>query len=263
MENKEKENKVIEDFDFSLIADFFKRLDRQGPGGDWETRLATSLIPDFKRKIRISDIGCGTGSQTLVLAEEYDADILAVDLLPEMIEGVHRRCMSKGLTDCVHPLQASMDDLPFAASSFDLIWAEGSIFIIGFLNGLRYWHQFLKPGGYVAVTDCSWLGEKRPSDMGWIEENLPEIGTIEQKTAQMVEAGYEPYAHFVLPDTCWLKNYYEPMKLVMDAFLKDHSYSDAAHSFVERLKVEMAYYEENKDCFGYVFYIGRKSGKKG
>lgn len=52
----EKENVVIDDFDFSMIADFFKRVDRQGPGGDWETRLAASLIPDFKRKIRKEEI---------------------------------------------------------------------------------------------------------------------------------------------------------------------------------------------------------------
>ena len=31
IENKAKENVVIDDFDFSLIADFFKRVDRQGP----------------------------------------------------------------------------------------------------------------------------------------------------------------------------------------------------------------------------------------
>lgn len=34
IENKAKENVVIDDFDFSLIADFFKRVDRQGPGGE-------------------------------------------------------------------------------------------------------------------------------------------------------------------------------------------------------------------------------------
>lgn len=78
MENNEKENVVIDDFDFSLIADFFRRVDRQGPGGDWETRLATSLIPNFNRKIRIADFGCGTGSQTFVLSDEYDADIDAL-----------------------------------------------------------------------------------------------------------------------------------------------------------------------------------------
>ena len=97
MENKEKDSVVIDDFDFSLIADFFKRVDRQGPGGDWETRLATSLIPDFKRKIRIADIGCGKGSQTFVLADEYDADIDAIDLLPEMIEGIREKSKARRL----------------------------------------------------------------------------------------------------------------------------------------------------------------------
>lgn len=116
MENNEKENVVIDDFDFSLIADFFRRVDRQGPGGDWETRLATSLIPNFNRKTRIADIGCGTGSQTFVLADEYDADIDAVDLLPEMIEGIREKSKARGLEDCVHAVHASMDALPFEKS---------------------------------------------------------------------------------------------------------------------------------------------------
>ena len=254
----DKENVVIEDFDFSMIADFFKRVDRQGPGGEWETRLAASLIPDFKRKIRIADIGCGKGSQTFVLVDEYDAEIDAVDLLPEMMEGIRKQCQEKGLEDCVHPVQASMDDLPFQPNSYDLIWAEGSIFIIGYEKGLQYWHQFLKPGGYVAVTDCSWLNCKRPKNMSWIQDNVPEIDTIEHKIEQMSAAGYEPYAHFILPETCWTKNYYEPMAPAMEAFLQDHKGNKAAHSFVDRLKEEIAYYKENKEYFGYVFYIGKK-----
>lgn len=34
--------------------------------------------------------------------------------------------------------------------------------------------------------------------------------------------------------------------------------SPKSQSFIDRLKDEIAYYEENKDCFGYVFYIERK-----
>lgn len=253
-----KENVVIDDFDFSLIADFFKRVDRQGPGGEWETRLATSLIPDFKRKIRIADMGCGKGSQTFVLADEYDAEIDAVDLLPEMMEGIREKIQANGLEKCVHPVQASMDELPFRKESYDLIWAEGSIFIIGYGKGLSYWREFLKPGGFIAVTECSWLGNKRPENMGWIQDNLPEIDTIEHKIHQMAEAGYEPYAHFILPETCWTENYYAPMQPAMEAFLKDHPGDPKAQVFIDRLKEEIAYYEANKDCFGYVFYIGRK-----
>ena len=94
--------------------------------------------------------------------------------------------------------------------------------------------------------------------MSWIQDNLPEIDTIEHKIHQMAEAGYEPYAHFILPETCWTKNYYAPMQPAMEAFLKDHPRDPKAQVFIDRLKEEIAYYEENKDCFGYVFYIGRK-----
>ncbi|MEZ5335151.1 MAG: hypothetical protein R2741_07905 [Methanolobus sp.] len=35
---------------------------------------------------------------------------------------------------------------------FDVIWAEGSIFILGLEKGISYWKQFLKDGGYMALT---------------------------------------------------------------------------------------------------------------
>ena len=254
----EKESVVIDDFGFALIADFFKRLKRQGPGGERETRLAASLIPYFKRKIRIADIGCGMGSQTFVLADEYEAEIDAVDLLPEMTEGIKKRCKDMGMEDRIHPVQASMDNLPFLPDTYDLIWAEGSVFIMGYENALKYWHQFLKPGGYVAVTDCCWLNGKRPKNMGWIKDNVPEMCSIEQKIGQMSSAGYEPTAHFILPEACWTENYYEPMKPVIEAFLQDHSEDAVAKAFINRLNEEIAYYKENKQYFGYVFYIGKK-----
>lgn len=253
-----KENAVMEDFDFALIADFFKRLKRQGPGGERETKLAASLIPDFKHNIRIADIGCGMGSQTFVLADEYDAEIDAIDLLSEMTEGIKRQREAKGMVDCVHPVQASMDNLPFQPNTYDLIWAEGSIFIMGYENGLRYWRHFLKPNGYVAVTDCCWLNSKRPKSMDWINDNVPGMFTIEQKIEQMSAAGYEPTAHFILPETCWTENYYEPMKPAMEAFLQDRHNDAAAQAFVDRLKEEIAYYKENKQYFGYAFFIGKK-----
>lgn len=254
-----KENILIEDFDFTLIADFFKRIDRQGPGGDNETMLAKYLLPNFEKDIRIADIGCGTGRQTAVLAEMFDGQIDAVDLFPEMLDGLMARCIQRGVADKVNPIKASMDALPFLPETYDLIWAEGSIFIIGYEKGLRYWRQFLKPSGFIVVSECSWLGDKRPQNMSWIHDNLPEIDTIDNKIRQMQKAGYEPYAHFTLPEHCWTDNYYAHMPKAMDAFLTDHPSHPSAQIFVERMKEEIAYYQNNKDTFGYVFYIGRKA----
>lgn len=256
--NKDRENVIIEDFDFTLIADFFRRVDRQGPGGDQETLMATFQLPVLGANARIADIGCGTGRQTAVLAEKFDCKIDAVDLFPEMLDGLMARCIRQGIANRVNPIKASMDALPFQTETYDLIWAEGSIFVIGYERGLTYWRQFLKPGGYIAVTECSWLSSKRPENMSWIADNLPEIDTIDAKIHQMQAAGYEPVAHFTLPERCWTDNYYAHMPQVMPNFLNDHPDCPAARLFIDRMKREMAYYEANKDTFGYVFYIGRK-----
>ena len=44
--NKENKEPIFE-FDFNLIADFFRALDRQGPGGDEQTLRALEFLPSF------------------------------------------------------------------------------------------------------------------------------------------------------------------------------------------------------------------------
>lgn len=259
MEKKKEneENALVTDFDFTMIADFFRRLDRQGPGGNRETLLALSMLPHLAASPKVIDIGCGTGQQTEQLATLPDSDIIAVDLLPEMIEGVKLRITQAGIKN-VHPLQASMDALPFGDNEFDLLWCEGAIFIIGFERGLREWYRLIKQGGYIGITECCWITEDRPQDMEWITQNFTEIDTILHKQQQMIAAGYDIIGHFILPEHCWLENYYLPMEPQMKSFLADHHDSLAARHFVTRLQDEISYYKTNKQYYGYVFFIGRK-----
>lgn len=176
-----KEYNLISDFDYRIIAAFFAGLDRQGPGDDAQTRRALSFIDGLPPRPRIADIGCGTGRQTAVLASALDGPVTAVDLLPEMIEGLHRRMETEGRTEQVTGIVASMLSLPFAEASFDLLWAEGSIYNIGFEKGLTQWRRFLKPDGFIAVTECSWLSSARPDEMGFFRDNFPEIDDISGK----------------------------------------------------------------------------------
>ena len=156
----EQENKQIFDFDLKMIADFFRELDRQGPGGVEQTLRALEFVPD-RPGMRIADIGCGTGGQTITIARNRDCTITAVDLLPELLEEFRTRIKKAGLENRVTAIQGSMDALPFSPGEFDVIWAEGSIYNIGFERGLREWRQYLKPGGIIAVTECSWLSGAR------------------------------------------------------------------------------------------------------
>jgi hypothetical protein len=52
-----------------------------------------------------------------------------------------------------------MDDLPFGEEAFDLIWAAGSVYIMGFEAGIRYWRAFFREGGCLALTEATWFTE--------------------------------------------------------------------------------------------------------
>ena len=52
-----KENKLIADFDFQLVINFFAGLNSQGPGGEKETLKALSFLENTSSQIKIADIG--------------------------------------------------------------------------------------------------------------------------------------------------------------------------------------------------------------
>jgi SAM-dependent methyltransferase len=152
-----------------------------------------------------------------------------------------------------------MYELPFKPNEFDLFWAEGSIYNIGFERGLTEWRKFIKPNGFIAVSDCSWLTNVRPKeDANYFAENFKEIDSITNKLQIMTDAGYMPVAHFILPEYCWFDNYYTPIRNCMPAFLEENNNSEEAKLFVDRMNKERAMYQQYKSCHGYVFYIGQK-----
>ena len=76
----------IHDFDVALICEYFSSMDRQGPGSQEETLKALSFIDTINEKSKIFDLGCGTGGQTMVLAQNTPGNITAIDLFPGFID---------------------------------------------------------------------------------------------------------------------------------------------------------------------------------
>ena len=80
------ENKTIHDFEFNLICDFFSNMERQGPGSPEVTLKALSFVDGLTDESLIADIGCGSGGQTMVLAQHTAGRLTGVDLFPLFIE---------------------------------------------------------------------------------------------------------------------------------------------------------------------------------
>ncbi|AKS42213.1 class I SAM-dependent methyltransferase [Wenzhouxiangella marina] len=246
--------------ELELLVDLHRSGQRQGPGGSKETRRALEMTGLAQaRGLRVADIGCGTGSASLLLAEWLDAEIVAVDLFPEFLAELNDRARTRGFSERIRTLEASMDALPFAADEFDLIWSEGAIYNMGFEAGHQAWRRFLKPGGMLVVSEITWLTAERPPALQahW-EREYPEIDTASAKVAQLERHGYRPEAYFVLPPDGWLTNYYEPLEASFEAFLERNAHSESARNIVEAERREIALYRRYRDFYSYGFYIASR-----
>ena len=87
------ELKTIHEFDFTLICNYFKGLNRQGPGSPEVTQKALSFTNELSDNARIADIGCGTGGQTMALANYTKGQITGIDLFPDFIEIFNRNAI--------------------------------------------------------------------------------------------------------------------------------------------------------------------------
>lgn len=150
-------------------------------------REAFRVVPHLERP-RILDIGCGSGVPTMELARLSGGRVIGLDIDGPLIERLKKKIDKAGLSDRVTALKRSMFELDFAAESLDIIWAEGSISVIGFARGLREWRRLLKPGGFLVVHDE--------------EENLKE------KAEQIPIQGYTLLHSFILDEKTWWDEYF-------------------------------------------------------
>ncbi|HNV51918.1 MAG TPA: class I SAM-dependent methyltransferase [Tenuifilaceae bacterium] len=253
------ENKSIHEFDFNLICEYFSSIERQGPGSPEVTIKALSFIDNLTENSRIADIGCGTGGQTMTLAQNSQGNIIGVDLFQNFVDIFNTNATKLDLQGRVKAIVGSMDNLPFRDEEFDLIWSEGAIYNIGFERGLNDWNRFLKKGGYIAVSEASWLTQERPAEIEkfWVDA-YPEIDTIPNKVAIMQKAGYVPVATFILPENCWVEHFYVPQTKAQELFLKKYAGNKTAEDLVANERHEAQLYAKYKEFYGYVFYIGKK-----
>lgn len=252
-------NNSIHDFDFNLICEYFSNVDRQGPGSEEATIKALSFIENLPDQAQIADLGCGTGGQTMVLATHTKGTITAIDLFPLFIDILNENAKARGLNKRVKGIVGSMESLPFENEQLDLIWAEGSIYNIGFERGLTEWRKFLKPGGYLAVTEAAWFTDERPTEIeAFWNDGYPLINTIPNQVAQIQKAGYIIAASFIIPENCWSEHFFKPQEAVQENFLIKHPDNHAAKDLVANMRHEAYLYEKYKEYYGYVFYIARK-----
>ena len=248
----------MEVLDWEILLDIHKDMPRQGSGRDEYTQKAFEMIPKIDHP-KILDIGCGPGMQTIKLAKLSNGEIIGIDIFQQYLDQLQERINKESLNDRVKALKQSMLDMKFPEESFDIIWAEGSIFVIGFEKGLLDWKKYIKPNGYLAIHEMAWLKHNPPKEIAdYWERVYPQINTIENNLEIIKKCGYTIIGHFPLPDDAWWEFYYTPLQKRLEDLEIKYKDNSKAMKMINEGHLEVDMYRKYNSWYGSVFFVMQK-----
>jgi ubiquinone/menaquinone biosynthesis C-methylase UbiE len=190
-------------------------------------------------KPRILDIGCGSGVPTMELARLGQGEVIGIDIDQPALDKLKKKIREAGFSNRVKAVNCSILDMVFPDESFDIIWSEGSIFVIGFERGIQEWKRFLKPNGFMVIHD--------------------EKGNVEEKLEQISKYGYKLLGYFILSEDTWWTEYFAPLeKLIAKS---QTSYADDPHTLEElnRAQRELEMFKNNPERNSSVCFVIQKN----
>lgn len=192
------------------------------------TRTAFRVLPPIKNP-SILDIGCGYGAQTIELAKMCNGYITAIDIDVKALEALRRKTEELGFSNRISIIELSMLDLNSFKETYDIIWAEGSIFVVGFERGICDWKQLISKNGFLVIHD---------------QDN-----EVKTKLELIEKYEYEKLGQIDISHDEWWKRYYEPLVNLLEQEKLDGVSKRALQREIDTFK---------KSRMGSVFFILQK-----
>lgn len=128
----------------------------------WLGGQATGIPPR-----RIVDLGAGTGTGTVALAQHFGgAEVIAVDASEQMLDRVRAKASDLGLADRVRTVQVDVEVAWPAGEPVDVVWASNSLHEVSDpARVFRGISAALRPGGLLAVAEMDSAPRFLPDDI--------------------------------------------------------------------------------------------------
>jgi len=241
-----------------IFFEIHRDLPREGPGRNRYTRKAFQMLPKID-KPSILDVGCGPGGPTIELARLSNGHVIGLDTHQPYLDRLNRKIEEAGLSDRVGAVKGSMFEMDFPEESFDIIWAEGSIFIIGFERGLKDWRRFLKPRGFLVFHEMTWLRPNPPKEIcDYWKKVYPGIKTAQENLKLIPSCSYKIIGHFPLPEDAWWDEYYGPLQERIQNLREKYRDNSKANDALDEEQREIDMYRKYYKWYGSVFYLMQK-----
>lgn len=242
----------------ALLIELFTPLKRQSPGSEQSTLRAWQALPELPTSVLLADLGCGNGASTEILARQPGVRVISLDASIASLVALQGRVRATGTGSGVQPIAGDMLAVPLAEESCDVVWAEGSVYAVGFIEALAAWRRLLRPGGYIVVNEAVWLTDTPPeAAREFWSEAYPRMATVEDNQRFLGQAGYQLLEHFVQPASDW-QAYYEPLEERLTHWLANYPDDPLAEQVHAMVRYETDLWRNHGESYGYCFYIARK-----
>lgn len=201
------------------------------------TRRAFQMLPKLSMP-KILDIGCGSGVPAMELARLSNGEIIGIDNDQSVLDEFNEKIKKAHFIDRVRTVKCSMFDIEFPDESFDIVWAEGVMAIIGFERGLRKWRRLIKSNRFLVIHD--------------------DIGDMERKHDLIPLCGYVVLDMFVVPKEVWWTDYYSILEKKVKMLREQCSDDRATLAFLNKEQREVEEFKKNPQYHGSVFFLMQK-----
>ena len=220
-------NSLLAEFDIDQFRKVFNKY----------TKKAFEILPKLENP-RILDIGCGSGVPTIELAKWSNGEVIGLDIDQALLDKLNKKIEEEGLSNRVITKNCSLFKIDFPDETFDIIWAEGAIALIGFKKGLLEWKRLLEPNGFLVVHDG--------------RDNLS------FKLKKIPQCGYKLVNHFSLPEEAWWIEYYQPLEIRINELRLKHKNDPKASKIFQKYQKEIDMAKNNPQSARSVFIIMQK-----
>lgn len=234
----------------------FEGMERLSPGSEGTTLYATKTITR-NEELNILEIGGGVGTSALLLAKAFPkARIISIDNNKDYIRQLNQKASQVGLAKQVQGMVMSVKKMEFPAGQFDVIFAEGSVYLTGMERALKEWKKFLKPDGQIILNDLCWLKPHVSKEvLSYWQEQYPQMDSVRNHMELMKKSGYEVRGTIVQQRADWVEHYYKPIQDNLTRIAKEHGTKKDAKEVLAHFEKEMDMYFRFASCYSYVYFV--------
>jgi SAM-dependent methyltransferase len=147
-----------------VFEEFRRRARATWASGDWDScsRLIEPVGAvvldriDLRPGLELLDVGTGTGGNVAIPAARRGANVVGLDIAPELFEHARRRAAEAGVD--IEWVEGDAQDLPFADASFDRVVSTfGAMFAPDHERVAAELVRVCRAGGRVAMT--TWVND--------------------------------------------------------------------------------------------------------